>query len=189
MTSYRSRFLPVYFIVWFSDFEILLDLGVQWIFILEHRLFNGPVDLESCIFRFTIGLYGPWILNPWFVVGCCGSWILNYDYVIGPCGVWILNFHFVIGSYRSWILNFDFVAGSWGSWLLYFDRGTCLPDAHSYAFQPAIFINYSSFICDWAKIKSLLSKEYYHHKIFIEGHYWCFSRSSLRPTRVSLIPS
>ena len=50
MTSYRSRFLPVYFIVWFSDFEILLDLGVQWSFIFEHRLFNGPVDLESCIF-------------------------------------------------------------------------------------------------------------------------------------------
>ena len=77
MTSYRSRFLPVYFIVWFSDFEILLDLGVQWIFILEHRLFNGPVDLESCIFSFYYWIIWTLDIKPLI----CGGvlWILNLE--------------------------------------------------------------------------------------------------------------
>ena len=154
MASYISRFLG--FIL--SCGSRILRFCLTWG--SNGSLFLNIDFLTSCGSRIVYFSFYYWIIWTWDIKPLiCGGvlWILNldlwFDYVIGSCGFWIMNFHFVIGSFRSWILNFDFVVGSWGSWLLYFDRGTCLPYAHSYAFQPAIFINYPLFICERAKIQ------------------------------------
>ena len=75
MASYGYRFVHFYLILWLSDYDILLDFGVQLILILEHRPFNGPVDLESRIFLFCHWIVWTLHIKPLAYGGVL--WILN----------------------------------------------------------------------------------------------------------------